>query len=147
MLEQRITEDMKAALRSGDKQALSAIRMLKSAMKDRQIELRRELQDEDVLALLSKLVKQRREAAEQYAKAGRDDLQAKELHEAGIYTAYLPEPLGEAELAELLETVLAETGAAGMQDMGRVMAEMRGRAQGRADMGKLSALVKQRLSS
>lgn len=147
MLEQRITEDMKAAMRSGDKQALSAIRMLKSAIKDRQIELRRELADEDVLALLAKLVKQRREAAEQYGQAGRDDLQAKELREAEVYTSYLPEPLSEAKLAELLEAVLAETGAAGMKDMGKVMAEMRSRAQGRADMGKLSALVKQRLSA
>lgn len=147
MLEQRITEDMKSAMRSGDKPTLSAIRMLKSAIKDRQIELRRELADEDVLALLGKLVKQRREAAEQYARAGRDDLQAKELQEAGVYTAYLPEPLGERELAELLETVLTDTGATGMQDMGKVMAEMRSRAQGRADMGKLSSLVKQRLSA
>ncbi len=147
MLEQRVTEDMKSAMKAGDKPTLSALRMLKSAIKDRQIELRRELADEDVLALLAKLVKQRREAAEQYAGAGRDDLQAKELHEAEVYTAYLPEPLSEAELAELLEAVLAETGAAGMKDMGKVMAEMRSRAQGRADMGKLSALVKQRLSS
>jgi len=146
MLEQRITEDMKSAMKAGDKATLSALRMLRSGIKDKQIELRRELADEDVMALLSKLVKQRREAAAQYAQAGRDDLQTKELHEAEVYTAYLPEPLSETELGELLEAVLAETGAAGVKDMGKVMAEMRNRAQGRADMGKLSAMVKARLS-
>lgn len=147
MLEKRITEDMKTAMRASDKETLSAIRMLKSAMKDRQIELRRELEEEEVLALIGKLVKQRREAARQYEEARRSDLQAKELREAEIYSAYLPEPLSEAELTALLDTVLKETGAASIKDMGKVMAEMRSRAQGRADMGQLSAMVKSRLSA
>jgi len=147
MLEQRITEDMKTAMRAGDKETLSAIRMLKSAMKDRQIELRRELEEEEVLALIGKLVKQRREAARQYEEAGRSDLQAKELHELKVYTAYLPEPLSDAELAAMLDTVLKETGAASIKDMGKVMAEMRSRAAGRADMGQLSAMVKSRLAA
>lgn len=147
MLEARITEDMKTAMRSGDKEALSAIRMLKSAIKDRQIELRRDLSDDDVMALVGKLVKQRREAAKQYAEAGRDDLEAKELKEAEVYAAYLPEPMSQEELNALLETVMAETGAAGMKDMGKVMAEMRTRAAGRADMGALSAMVKARLAA
>jgi len=147
MLEARITEDMKTAMRSGDKEALSAIRMLKSAIKDRQIELRKDLSDEDVMALVGKLVKQRREAARQYAEAGRDDLQAKELKEAEVYAAYLPEPMSQDELDALLEAVMTETGAAGMKDMGKVMAEMRTRAAGRADMGALSAMVKARLAA
>jgi len=147
MLEQRITEDMKTAMRAGDKEVLSAIRMLKSAMKDRQIELRRELEEEEVLALIGKLVKQRREAARQYEEAGRSDLQAKELREVEVYTAYLPEPLNDAELAAMLDTVLKETGAASIKDMGKVMAEMRERAAGRADMGQLSAMVKSRLAA
>jgi len=147
MLEQRITEDMKAAMKAGEKETLSAIRMLKSALKDRQIELRRELEEEEVLALIGKLVKQRREAARQYAEAGRSDLEAKELKEAEVYGAYLPEPMDEAELTAMLETVLTETGAAGIKDMGKVMAEMRSRAAGRADMGRLSAMVKSRLAA
>lgn len=146
MLQQRITEDMKAAMKAGDKARLSAVRMLLSAIKDRQIELKREPNEEELMALIGKLVKQRREAARQYAEAGRDDLEAKELGEAEVYAAYLPEPMGEAELSALLETVMAETGAAGMKDMGRVMAEMRNRAAGRADMGQLSAMVKSRLA-
>jgi len=147
MLDQRITEDMKTAMKAGNKEALSAIRMLKSAIKDRQIELRRDMEDEEVLALIGKLVKQRREAARQYADAGRSDLEAKELREADVYIAYLPEPLSEAELAAMLETVLSETGAASLKDMGKVMAAMRERAAARADMGQLSALVKSRLSA
>ena len=147
MLEQRITEDMKTAMRAGDKEVLSAIRMLKSAMKDRQIELRRELEEEEVLALIGKLVKQRREAARQYEEAGRSDLQAKELREVEVYTVYLPEPLSDAELAAMLDAVLKETGAASIKDMGKVMAEMRERAAGRADMGQLSAMVKSRLAA
>ncbi|PJC71347.1 MAG: glutamyl-tRNA amidotransferase, partial [Zetaproteobacteria bacterium CG_4_8_14_3_um_filter_59_5] len=114
MLEARITEDMKNAMRAGDKETLSAIRMLKSAIKDKQIELRHDTTDEDVMALIGKLVKQRREAAKQYAEAGRADLEAKELKEADIYSAYLPEPMSQADLQALLEAVMAETGAAGM---------------------------------
>jgi len=147
MLEQRITEDMKNAMRAGDKETLSAIRMLKSAIKDKQIELRRDPDDEEVMALIGKLVKQRVEAAQQYAEAGRSELEAKELQEAVVYRAYLPEPMDADALAAMLDTVMTETGAAGMKDMGKVMAEMRTRAAGRADMGQLSALVKARLSA
>jgi uncharacterized protein len=147
MLEQRITEDMKTAMKAGDKEALSAIRMLRSAIKDRQIELRRNPDEEELLALIGKLVKQRREAARQYAEAGRADLETRELREADVYTSYLPEPLDDAKVAAMLEAVLAETGACDLKDMGRVMAEMRSRAKGRADMGKLSALVKSRLAA
>jgi hypothetical protein len=134
-------------MKAGNKEALSAIRMLKSAIKDRQIELRRDMAEDEVMALISKLVKQRREAARQYAEAGRADLEAKELREADVYIAYLPEPLSETELAAMLDTVLAETGASSLKDMGKVMNEMRARATGRADMGQLSALVKSRLSA
>ncbi len=146
MLEKRITEDMKNAMRSGDKVALSAIRMLKSALKDRQIELRRDLDEQEVLAVIGKQVKQRREAAEKYAEVGRADLQAGELREVEIYTAYLPEPLSESEVSDMLEQALQETGASSIKDMGQVMTAMRSRTQGRADMGLVSAMVKARLA-
>jgi len=146
MLEKRITEDMKNAMRSGDKTALSAIRMLKSALKDRQIELRRDLDEQEVIAVIGKQVKQRREAAEKYAEVGRADLQAGELREVEIYTAYLPEPLTESEVANMLEEALQETGASSPKDMGQVMTAMRSKTQGRADMKQVSALVKARLA-
>jgi len=146
MLEKRITEDMKNAMRSGDKVALSAIRMLKSALKDRQIELRRDLEEPEILAVIAKQVKQRREAAMQYAEAGREDLQAGELREAEIYSRYLPEPLSDSEVATLLEEALQETAASSLKDMGQVMTLMRNKTQGRTDMGRLSALVKARLA-
>jgi len=146
MLDQRITEDMKKAMKAGNKEALSAIRMLKSAIKDRQIELRRDMEDEEVLALIGKLVKQRREAARQYAEAGRADLEAKELREADVYIAYLPEPLSETELAAMLDTVLAETGAASLKDMGKVMAVLKENYAGQIDMGKAGPTVRERLA-
>ncbi|MDQ6966589.1 MAG: GatB/YqeY domain-containing protein, partial [Mariprofundaceae bacterium] len=116
-------------------------------IKDKQIELRRDPDDEVVMALIGKLVKQRREAAKLFAEAGRSELEAKEVQEAVVYSAYLPEPMDADALAAMLETVMTETGAAGMKNMGKVMAEMRTRAAGRADMGQLSALVKARLSA
>ncbi|MDQ6972890.1 MAG: GatB/YqeY domain-containing protein [Mariprofundaceae bacterium] len=146
MLEQRITDDMKTAMKARDKKALSAIRMLKSAIKDKQIELGRSPDDQEVMALIGKLVKQRKDAAQQYADAGRADLQASELAEAELYSAYLPEPLTQAEVDAILEAVMQETGASGMKDMGKVMGALGSRVQGRADMGQLSAMVKSRLT-
>jgi len=146
MLIQRITDDMKTAMKAGNKEALSSIRMLRSAIKDKQIELRHEPSDEEVIALISRLVKQRNDAAHQYAECGRNDLEIKELREAKLYQTYLPEPLNEQEIEQIIQSAMDETGAASIKDMGRVMANIRLKVQGRADMGKLSAMVKAQLS-
>jgi len=146
MLIQRITEDMKAAMKAGEKERLSAIRMLRAAIKDKQIELGHEPSENELLALIAKLVKQRNDAVQQYAEAGRDDLEAKEQREAELYKTYLPEPLSEEEVTKIIQEAMDETGAASIKDMGKVMATIRSRVQGRADMGKLSAMVKTQLS-
>jgi len=147
MLIERITEDMKTAMKAGEKERLSAIRMLRSAIKDKQIELGHEPSEDELLALIAKLVKQRNDAAQQYAAASRDDLEAKEQREAELYRAYLPEPLSEEEITKIIQEAMDETGAASIKDMGRVMATIRPKVQGRADMGNLSAIVKARLAS
>lgn len=146
MLLQQITDDMKAAMKAGDKAKLAAIRMLRAAIKDREIELGHALDDTETQAVVARLVKQRNDAANQYREAGRSDLETAELSEAALLQAYLPEPLSDSELAALVDAVVAETGAAGMRDMGKVMAGVKERAEGRADMSKVSGLVKARLS-
>ncbi len=146
MLFQRITEDMKTAMKAGEKEKLSAIRMLRSAIKDKQIELGHEPSEEELLALISRLVKQRNDAAHLYAEGGRGDLEAKEQREAELYKTYLPEPLSEEEVTKIIQEAMDETGAASIKDMGRVMAAIRPKVQGRADIGSLSAMVKERLS-
>ena len=145
-LKVRINEDMKAALRGGQKLRLGTIRMLMAAIQQREVDDRREMADTDVLQIVEKLIKQRREAASQYASAGRADLEAKEAEEAGILAAYLPAQLGEAEIRSLIEDTLASTGATSARDMGRVMNALRPRVQGRADMSLVSNLVKARLA-
>ncbi|WP_170304406.1 GatB/YqeY domain-containing protein [Mariprofundus erugo] len=142
---QQLTDDMKSAMKSGDKVRLSAIRMLRAAIKDREIEVGHALAADESLAVLSRLVKQRNDAARQYAEAGRADLEEKELLEAAIFQAYMPEPLSDEELAAIIEAAVVETGASSMREMGAVMNIVKAKAQGRADMGKLSAIVKQRL--
>jgi uncharacterized protein YqeY len=145
-LKEQIRSDMKTAMRAGEKDQLSTIRMLLAAIQTREIEVREDLSDSDVLQIVEKLIKQRKESARQYADAGRDDRAAQEESEAGQLQVYLPEQLSEAELTELLENIMTETGASSMKDMGKVMAALREQAQGRADMGSLSALVKSRLN-
>jgi len=146
-LKQRINEDVKSAMRRREKQHLAALRLVTAAIKQREIDERIELDDQQVIAVLDKQAKQLRDAIDQYRKAGRDDLAEKEEFELGIVQRYLPAALTDEEIAALIEAAIAETGAAGMKDMGRVMAQLRDRAQGRADMGELSARVKSRLSS
>ncbi len=146
MLIQRITNDMKTAMKAREKEALSSIRMLRSAIKDKQIELGHEPSDEEILTLISRLLKQRNDAARQYTECGRDDLATKELREAELYQTYLPEPLSEGEIEKIIQTAINESGASNIKDMGRVMATIRPQVQGRADMGKLSAKVKAQLS-
>lgn len=142
----RLKDDMKQAMRSGDKARLGVVRMALAAIQQREVDERAELDDAAVLGVIEKMVKQRRESVEQYRAGGRDDLADKEAAEIELLSAYLPEPLGESELAAMIDAAIAETGAASMKDMGRVMALLRNRAQGRADMAALSAQVKSRLN-
>lgn len=144
-LKARITEDMKTALRAGDKLRLGTVRMLLAAIKQREIDERRELADPDVLQVIEKTIKQRREAAVQFAAAARPELEARELEEARVLAAYLPASLSGEELGALIEATVSALGASGIRDMGKVMNELRPKIQGRADMSQVSALVKARL--
>lgn len=144
-LKARINDDMKAAMRGGEKLRLGTIRMLMAAIKQREVDDRREMADADVLQIVEKLIKQRREAATQFASAGRSELEAKETEEAAILAAYLPAALSDAEVRALIEEAVASTGAAGVRDMGKVMNALRPKLQGRADMSQVSGLVKARL--
>lgn len=137
---------MKTALKAGEKERLSVIRMLLAAIQSKEIDERAELSDNDVLQVVEKLIKQRKDSARQFADAGRSDREAQELAEAEILQAYLPEQLSAAELEALVSDIIAATGAQGMKDMGKVMGQLKDKAQGRADMGTLSALVKSRLT-
>ncbi len=145
-LKDRLTEDMKGAMRAGDKARLGTVRMALAAIKQREVDERISLDDAQVLAVLEKLIKQRREAIAQFETGGRADLVAKESAEIEVLRAYLPEPLTEAALAALIEEAVTASGAASLKDMGKVMALVKARAAGRTDMGALSARIKQRLS-
>lgn len=145
-LRSRIDEAVKHALKSGDRRRLGTLRLITAAIKQVEVDTRKAPTDDDVLAVLSRMVKQRRESIEQYDRAGRDDLSAAERAELEIIGEFLPEPMTDAELHSLVEAALAETGAASPKDMGRVMAALKPRVQGRADMGALSARVRARLT-
>lgn len=141
-LKTRINEDMKAALRARQTDRLSAIRLLLAAIKQREIDSRTELDDAGVVAVVDKLIKQRRDAAAQYAAAGRQDLADKEQAEIEVLSVYLPQPLSADEVYDLVRQAIVETGAAGVRDMGKVMAWLKPRLAGRADMTTISARVK-----
>jgi uncharacterized protein YqeY len=145
-LKTRITDDMKAAMRAKDAARLSAVRLLLAAIKQKEVDERIELDDAQVLATVERLLKQRRESITQYEKAGREELAAKERFEADVLAAYLPAQLSDAEVDAALEAALAESGAAGPKDMGRVMGLLKARLAGRADMAAVSARVKARLA-
>ncbi len=144
-LKDRITEDMKAAMRAGEKERLAAIRLLLAAVKQREIDERITLDDGQVLAVIDKMIKQRREAIAQFESGGRSDLVAKENAEIGVLQAYLPAQLTAAELDALITEAIAATGAASIKDMGKVMGFVKPKAQGRTDMGALSARIRQKL--
>ena len=144
-LKARITEDMKAAMRAGEKDRLSCIRMLQAGIKQREVDERVELGDAEVLAVIEKMIKQRRESVVQFEAGKRADLVAKESAEIALLSGYLPAQLGEAELATLIREAVAATGASSMKDMGKVMAALKPKVQGRADMGALSARIKSAL--
>lgn len=145
-LKARITEDMKSAMRAGDKTRLGTIRLMLAAVKQVEVDTRASLDDTQVLAVLDKMVKQRRESIEQYRRAGRDDLADVEVRELDVIQSYLPEPLSEAEIAAMVDAAITETGASSVRDMGQVMGLIRPRIQGRADMAAVSAQVKARLA-
>jgi len=146
-LKAQITEDMKATMKSGDKDRLKVIRLIMAAMKQVEVDNRIELDDAGVLGVLDKMVKQRRDSVEQFVKGGREDLAAIERYEIEVLETYLPEQLSDAELAALVDEVIKATGATGMSDMGKVMGQIKARAAGRADMGAVSARVKDRLNA
>ena len=143
-LKDRIQDDMKAAMRAKDKQRLGAIRLVLAAIKQREVDERIELNEVQTLAVLEKMIKQRRESLAQYQNAGRADLADQEAFEIELIQAYLPAPLSEAELDALIAHAIAATGAQSVRDMGKVMAAIKDQAQGRADMAAVSARVKAR---
>jgi uncharacterized protein len=144
-LKDRITEDMKTAMRAKDQPRLSTVRMLLAAMKQREVDERIVLDDAAVMAIAEKMIKQRRESIAQFEKAGRTDLVDNETFELGVLSGYLPQQLGEAEIAEAVSVAVSESGAAGVKDMGKVMALLKSRLAGKADMGRVSAVVKSKL--
>ena len=139
--------DMKDAMRAKDKDRLGTIRLIQAAIKQREVDERIELDDAQVLAVLDKMVKQRRDSISQFRDAGREDLATKEESELQVIQIYLPAPLSEAELDGLINEAIASTAAASMQDMGKVMGQLRAKVQGRADMGDVSNRIKARLTA
>ena len=146
-LKERITQDMKDAMRSGEKERLGIIRMLQAAIKQREVDERIALDDSQVLAVIEKMIKQRKEAIAQFEAGGRADLAEKEGAEIKLLQGYLPEQLSQADLEALVAAAVAETGAASVKDMGKVMGLVKTRAAGRADMGAVSALIKAKLGA
>lgn len=144
-LKAHVREDMKAAMRSGDKRRLGVIRLILAAITQREVDERVELDDAQTLAVLDKMLKQRRESLTQYEQAGRTDLAEQEGFEIGVIQAYLPQPLTPAEVDGLIAAAIATTGAAGIKDMGKVMAILKPKLQGRADMGAVSGQIKVKL--
>jgi uncharacterized protein YqeY len=144
-LKERITEDMKTAMRAAEKERLATVRLLLAAIKQREVDERITLDDGQVLAVIEKMIKQRREAITQFESGGRSDLVAKETAEIGVLQGYLPAQLTPAEIDALIAEAIAATGAASVKDMGKVMGFVKPKAQGRADMGALSARIKQKL--
>ncbi|MDE2070064.1 MAG: GatB/YqeY domain-containing protein [Gammaproteobacteria bacterium] len=145
LLKDRITADMKDALRAGDKPRLGTIRLMLAAIKQREVDERIQLDDAQVLAVLDKMLKQRRESIAQYEQGRRADLVAQEQAEVAVIQSYLPVQLGEAELDKLIADAIRKTGAASMRDMGKVMGLLKPQMQGRADMGAVSARIKAKL--
>jgi uncharacterized protein YqeY len=147
VLKHRINEDMKSALRARESARLGAIRLLMAAVKQREVDERKELSDDEVVSVIDKMLKQRRDSISQYQSAGRQDLVDAEQFEVSVLQAYMPESLSADEVRDAVVAAVRETGASGPQDMGRVMALLKPRLAGRADMALVSGLVKKVLSS
>ncbi|MDH3305209.1 MAG: GatB/YqeY domain-containing protein [Gammaproteobacteria bacterium] len=146
-LKGQITEDMKAAMKAGDKDRLKTVRLILAAIKQIEVDKRVELDDAAVLAVLAKMVKQRRDSIEQFEKGKREDLAKIERDEIAIIEKYLPKQLAADELAAMVDQVIRATGAQSIRDMGKVMGQIKAKAAGRADMGAVSAAVKERLNA
>lgn len=145
-LKQRLTDDMKAAMKAGDKHSLGVIRLINAAIKQKEVDERIELDDAAVIAVLDKMVKQRKDSVSQYEGAGREDLAKVEREEIVVIERYLPAKLGEAEIVVAIQAAIAETGASGPADMGKLMGALKPKLAGQADMGLVSRLVKQALA-
>ncbi|KAF1727354.1 GatB/YqeY domain-containing protein [Pseudoxanthomonas japonensis] len=145
-LKQQLTDDMKAAMKAGEKDRLAVIRLINAAIKQREVDERIELDDAAVLAVLEKMVKQRKDSVSQFEAANREDLAAIERAELAVIDTYLPAKLGEAEILAAIEAAIAETGATGPADMGKLMGVLKPRLAGQADMGQVSALIKKKLA-
>lgn len=147
-MREKFSSELKAAMKAGEKRRVDTIRMIMAALKDKDIEARgqgKAVSGEDILALLQKMVKSRKESLEIYEKAGRTDLVTQESEEIAVIHSFLPQQLTEAEVEQAISTAIAETGAASIKDMGRVVAALKGKYAGRMDFGKASALVKEKL--
>jgi uncharacterized protein YqeY len=145
-LKAQLTEDMKTAMKAGEKDRLGVIRLINAAIKQKEVDERVEMTDPLVLAVIEKMVKQRKESISQYVAAGRDDLAAVERYELGILDTYLPAKMDEASVQAAIDAAVAETGAAGPSDMGKLMAVLKPKLAGQADMGLVSQLVKKKLA-
>ena len=145
-LKDRINDDVKAAMRAGDARKRDALRLLTAALKQREVDERKELGDADVVAVIDKMIKQRREAISQFEKGGRQDLADQDQFEIAAFQAYMPQALSDAEVDAAVAEVIAATGAKAPSDMGKVMGALKGKLAGKADMTKVSALVKAKLA-
>ena len=146
-LKGQITEDMKSAMKAGEKDRLKVVRLILAAIKQIEVDTRKELDDAAVLAVITKMVKQRRDSIDQFEKGDREDLAAIERAEIVVLDTYLPEQLSADAIASLVDEVIASTGAASIRDMGKVMGQIKAKAAGRADMGAVSAVIKERLNA
>jgi len=146
-LKGQITEDMKSAMKAGEKDRLKVVRLILAAIKQIEVDTRKDLDEAAVLVVLTKMVKQRRDSVEQFEQGNREDLAAIERAEIMILDTYLPEQLSANELAVMIDKVIQATGASGIRDMGKVMGQIKVKASGRADMGAVSAVIKERLSA
>ena len=144
-LREKINEDMKTAMKARETEKLGAIRLLQAALKQKEVDERIVLTDDMILSIIEKMLKQRKDSIEQFTTGNRLDLVAKEEFEVGVLSAYMPQQMSEADVAAIVDAVIAETGATSAKDMGKVMNTLRPKVAGRADMGKLSAIVKARL--
>jgi len=145
-LKSRISDDMKAAMKAREAQRLSAIRLLLAAIKQREVDERKDLSDGEVVSVIEKMIKQRRDSISQFQAANRKDLVDGETFELNLLSGYLPKQMTDAEIAEEVSAAIAQTGAKGVPEMGKVMGALKGKLAGRADLGKVSALVKAKLS-
>jgi len=145
-LKVRINDDVKAAMRGGDARRRDALRLLTAALKQREVDERKEMADADVVAVIEKMIKQRREAIAQFEKGGRQDLAQNEQYEIGLLQAYMPQAMSDAEIEAAVADAIAGAGAKAPSDMGKVMGALKGKLAGKADMSKVSALVKAKLA-